>query len=111
MTRHRARLNPALAALAVSALGLIGGCAGGPRDGAWTGGDPAALAGDMARCRSEAAGLGLNDAESYSDPRYGAAQAMASRLERESPQGMAKLVRRVAMERCMGLSGWRPTAP
>ena len=73
----------------------------------WTGGAPTRLAADKAACEKESANIDINSASGYSDPRYGATNAMAAALNRDSPlTDRRKAVRNAAMTACMNDKGW-----
>lgn len=88
----------------------LGGCITGqkPQAEAWSGGDPARLGADQAACRAEAANLDVNDANNYSDPRYGVASAMAEAVAKDNPMAdRGAVVRQAAYQTCMNDKGWR----
>ena len=96
-----------LAALAL-ACGLAG-CASTPKTAplVWSGGDPKHLATDEASCRQEAAGVDVQDASGYSDPRYGVTSAMAEAVAKDNPLAdRGAIVREAAFETCMNDKGW-----
>jgi len=101
----------ALAATAAMLLaGALGGCASTPPSAAivWTGGDPAHLAADQTACQHESDGVDVNQATSYSDPRYGATNAMAAAINRDAPlTDQHASVKAAAFDACMTDKGWK----
>ncbi len=74
----------------------------------WVGGDPARLAADMAACRDESAGVDVNAAAGYSDPRYGLTSAMAAAVAKDNPlTDTSPQIRAAAFATCMTDKGWR----
>ena len=93
--------------LAVLALA---GCASAPPQPpiSWSGRDPARLAADKANCRKDSAGIDINAAEGYSDPRYGTTSAMAAALNRDSPlTDQRAAMGAAAFAACMADKGWK----
>jgi hypothetical protein len=98
----------ALATL-LAALALAS-CAGDPPPPplSWSGGDQAHLAADEAACHKDSAGVDINEATGYSDPRYGATSAMAAAINRDSPlTDQRAAVRAAAFAACMSDRGWK----
>ena len=96
-------------AMSLAALALAG-CASAPPPPplTWTGGDPAHLAADQAACQKDSAGVDINDANGYSDPRYGPTSAMAAAIDRDSPlTDQRAAVRTAAFDACMTDKGWK----
>jgi hypothetical protein len=74
----------------------------------WTGGNPAHLAADKATCKKDSAETDMNDAGSYSDPRYGPTNAMAAAINRDAPlTDQRAAVRAAAFAACMTDKGWK----
>ena len=96
---------------ALAALGLLAACASAAPKAApvrWVGGDPAHLSADQAACQREADELDPNQANGYSDPRYGVTSAMANAIGRDNPlTDQHKAVRLAAFDTCMGDKGWK----
>jgi hypothetical protein len=89
---------------------FLAGCASQPQPApiAWSGGDPTHLASDQAACRKDSAGVDINEASGYSDPRYGPTSAMAAALNRDSPlTDQRAAVRTAAFAACMSDKGWK----
>jgi hypothetical protein len=92
---------------------MLAGCASTPPPppeppAHWVGGDPQKLAGDRAVCHDEAANLDTNQANGYTDPRYGMATAMAHSLGRDNPlSDQTKTMRAAAFNACMNDKGWK----
>jgi hypothetical protein len=88
----------------------LAGCASEapPPPLSWTGGDPAHLAADKAACAHESAGVDINEATGYSDPRYGTTSAMAAAINRDAPlSDQHAAVRAAAFAACMTDKGWK----
>ena len=95
---------------ALAALGLAGCATPAPKDPPvhWVGGDPAHLSADQAACQHEAGELDPNQANGYSDPRYGVTSAMANAIGRDNPlTDQSKAVRLAAFDTCMNDKGWK----
>ena len=93
----------------LAALALAG-CASAPPPVqiTWTGGDPAHLAADESACQKDSAGVDINEASGYSDPRYGPTSAMAAAIDRDSPLiDQHAAVRAAAVAACMTDKGWK----
>lgn len=97
-------------ALVCLALGLAG-CASPPPPPpavSWTGGDPSRLAADEKACHDAAAATDINQADTYSDPSLGMANALASKVDEYDPLANHKAENRAAaFESCMTDKGWR----
>jgi len=73
---------------------------------AWVPRTDADLAADRGACEAEARGVDMNSADSYSS-RYGAAAAMAGRLDRSDMRGGgADRVFDAIVDACMTRKGW-----
>ena len=97
-----------IAAVALGAAALDG-CASAPKPAdSWVGGDPAHLAADMAACRDESAGVDVNAAAGYSDPRYGMTSAVAAAVAKDNPlTDTRSQVKAATFATCMNDKGWR----
>ena len=85
--------------LSLSACATTGGVSWVPRS-------DANLSTDRAACEAEARGVDINSADSYSS-RYGAAAAMAGRMDRSDMRGGgADRVFDLIVETCMTRKGW-----
>jgi len=96
-----------LAVLAATAA--LTACSTGPGQTQWAAREGADLNADRALCRRAAAGIDVSayGGEAYSDGRYGAAAAMASKLDRESVRaGGAAKVYDAVFDDCMVRKGW-----
>jgi hypothetical protein len=94
----------------VLAAAVLAGCASAPPPPplTWTGGNPAHLAADTAACKKDSADADMNDAGSYSDPRYGPTNAMAAAINRDSPlTDQHAAMRAAAFAACMTDKGWK----
>jgi hypothetical protein len=94
----------------LAALALLAGCATEPKTPPvrWVGGDPTHLTADRAACAREADALDPNQANGYSDPRYGVTSAMANAIGRDNPlTDQRKAVRLAAFDTCMNDKGWK----
>jgi len=84
-------------------------CSTGPGQTQWAVREGVDLNTDRALCRRAAAGIDVSayGGEAYSDGRYGAAAAMASKLDRESIKaGGAAAVYDAVFDDCMIRKGW-----
>ncbi|MDR3508993.1 MAG: hypothetical protein P4L64_13955 [Caulobacteraceae bacterium] len=102
-------------ATAILVLGLtLSACASQPKPPpppptVWIGGDPAHLAADQAQCKKESAELDVNQSAAYSDPRYGAAVALAAQVRRDNPlSDQTANIRAAVFAACMNDKGWKP---
>lgn len=90
----------------------LAGCASAPPPPppiVWIGADPTHLAVDKVECQREADQLDVNSSETYSDPRYGVASAMAAQIGRDNPlMNQTQSIRAAAFAVCMGDKGWKP---
>jgi hypothetical protein len=88
---------------------MLAGCASASRPAeVWSGGDPQRLAADQTACRNDAADLDVNQANGYSDPRFGVTSAMAAAVGKDNPLTDQRAnVRAAAFETCMNDKGWR----
>lgn len=94
---------------ALMLLSALTACASTPKTAPiiWSGGDPKHLAADEASCHEEVAGLDVQEANTYSDPRYGVTSAMAEAIAKDNPMAdRGAIVREAAFETCMGDKGW-----
>jgi hypothetical protein len=98
-----------LGAVVLAACGALAGCAGDSRPAVtWSGGDPQRLGADQAACHKDAADLDVNEANGYSDPRFGVTSAMAAAVGKDNPLTDQRAnVRAAAFETCMNDKGWR----
>lgn len=98
-------------ALLAGSLAVLTGCASAPPPApqiSWSGKPPSTLAADEAACKTDSAGVDVNEAEGYSDPRYGATSAMAAALNRDAPlDNQHAAVRGAAFAACMTDKGWK----
>ncbi len=94
------------------AVGLLAGCASAPPPPppiVWIGGDAAHLAVDRAACEKESVEVDYRSAAGYSDPAYGATNAMAAQLNRDAPlRDQQAAVKAANMAACMAHKGWKP---
>jgi hypothetical protein len=95
----------------VGAMALTGcASAGDPKTtaDAWVGGDQARLAADTAACHRDAADIDVNQAENYSDPRYGTTSAMAAAIAEDNPLTNTRpQIKAATFAACMSDKGWR----
>src|SRR4051794_13641043 len=95
------RFLPLLSLLALSA------CASTAPQIAWAPRADANLGADKAACERTANELDINSPKEYTDGRYGAAAALASRIDRESVKGGAvDRMRDAVFQDCMVRKGW-----
>jgi hypothetical protein len=94
--------------VAIAALALCG-CASAPKPADdWVGADPTRLPADKAACESESAGVDVNEAAGYSDPRYGMTSAMAAAVAKDNPLTDTRpQIKAAAFAACMTDKGWR----
>jgi len=96
---------------AIAAAGLmLSGCASTPPPApiVWIGGDPTHLAADKAACEKDSAGVDINVAAGYSDPKYGTTAAMAAAINRDSPlTDQHAALQAAAFAACMTDKGWK----
>ena len=87
----------------------LAGCATAEPGIAWTPRPGADLAADERECRKVASEMNINQMRDYSDGRYGAAAAMASRLNQEKGRyGAEARMQDLIFEDCMARKGWTP---
>jgi hypothetical protein len=100
----KARFRILSALLAAAALTA---CASGGPPIVWTGGEASHLAADKTDCRKQADSIDVYRANDYSDPRYGAATAMAAAIDRDDPiRGHNHSAQDAAFQACMVQKGW-----
>ena len=103
----RTRPRTWAALLAASALSACAGASAPPAPINWIGGDPTHLAADKAACQKEVEANDVDQANGYSDPRYGVANALAAKIDDDDPLTNHKAaVRAAAFEACMTDKGW-----
>lgn len=94
-----------LAALGVTLC--LAACATKAPEIAWAARAGADLAADRSACRTVAAEKNINQLRDYSDGRYGAAAAMASRLNQQKGRyGAEARLQDMIFEDCMTRKGW-----
>jgi len=88
-------------------LGLLAGCASTTPKASWAPRADANIAADQRACRTEADRKYLNNATDYVDGKYGAAAAMASRINQvDGRYGAEDRMREIIFEDCMTAKGW-----
>lgn len=93
--------------LAMVALCLAGCAASKAPEVAWASRTGANLAADQTECQAVAAEKNINQLRDYSDGRYGAAAAMASRLnQKKGRYGAEGRLQDMIFEDCMTRKGW-----
>jgi hypothetical protein len=101
----KARLRICLAMLGAAAA--LTACASSGPPAVWSGGDASHLTADKADCHKQADGVDVYRANDYSDPRYGAATAMAAAIDRDDPiRGHNHSAQDAAFQACMVQKGW-----
>lgn len=100
------RLQISRVGLAALALGLAA-CASKAPEVAWVPRTGANLVADRTECQKMAAEKNINQLRDYSDGRYGAAAAMASRLnQKKGRYGAESRLQDMIFEDCMTRKGW-----
>jgi len=96
-------------ALPILALLAFAACSAGTAHTQWQARDGVDLSADREACRLAASGIDVSayGGEAYSDGRYGAAAAMANRLDRQNMRaGGAAQVYDAVFDDCMIRRGW-----
>ena len=76
---------------------------------AWAPRADANLAADKSECQRTASDLDMHSPKEFTDGRYGAAAAMASRIDQASVRGGTEArMRQAVFEDCMVRKGWAP---
>ena len=114
--RSRSQGLPAAAAFAALALAGAPALAREVYDDAYfvkAQASTAALFADRNDCRREAQGEGQGGSASYSNPQYGALNAMGSALDEDALHegGLHKRLQRAVFDDCMKHRGWTPLQP
>jgi hypothetical protein len=83
--------------------------AGAPSQVAWAPRADANLSADKTSCQATANELDMRSPKEYTDGRYGAAAALASRIDQGSVRGGTEArMRQAVFEDCMVRKGWTP---